>query len=145
LQLLLRIFRIKIPGIHFQDQKYSNDMFRQIMELMIDTMSQNIQSFNKQNVNSAEYKKAETARRPRGTISGLSPLRSDSSHDSQAGRLDHVRSGQRQLRVAIGLSPLRSNGSCDGQAGRLDKVTVVTKDTESKLRLKFTGVRWFSW
>jgi hypothetical protein len=71
-----------------------------------------------------------------GGLSGLSPLRSDSSHDSQVGRLDHVRSGQRQLRGAIGLSPLRSNGSCDGQAGRLDKVTVVTKDTESKLSLK---------
>ncbi len=35
-----------------------------------------------------------------GGLSGLSPRRSDGSHDSQAVRLDYVSSGQRQLKVS---------------------------------------------
>jgi hypothetical protein len=51
---------------------------------------------------------------------GLSPLRLDGSRDSQAGRLDRVSGGQRQLKAELqGLSPLRSIGSHGSQAGRL--------------------------
>jgi hypothetical protein len=33
-----------------------------------------------------------------GGLPGLSPIRSDGSQDSQAGRLDHVSGGQRQFK-----------------------------------------------
>jgi hypothetical protein len=62
-------------------------------------MSQNIQSLNEQNVENIQYKKAETVlqmklkgisrgkqQEGQGGLSGLSPFRSDGSHDSQAGR-----------------------------------------------------------
>ncbi len=53
-----------------------------------------------------------------GGLSGSSPLRSDYSRDSQAGRLYHVSSGQRHSKTK-----LSSRGA---------------------IRLKSTQIRWFS-
>jgi hypothetical protein len=53
-----------------------------------------------------------------GGQSKLSPLRSDGSRDSQAGRLDRMSNGRGHLKSLaleepLGLSPLRSDGSQD--------------------------------
>jgi hypothetical protein len=42
------VIGIEIPGIHFQDQKYSNHNVQTIKKVM--KMSKNIQSLNEQNV-----------------------------------------------------------------------------------------------
>jgi hypothetical protein len=71
-----------------------------------------------------------------GGLSWLSPLRSDSSYDSQARRLDHMSSGQRQL-----------NGGHWAQVHSDQMVLVIVRqggwpreglprDTQSKLNLK---------
>ncbi len=69
---------------------------------------------------------------PKATQRGpsvVSPLRSDVSHDGQAGRLYSLSMGQRTFKVAKsqgglpGLSPLRSDGSDGSQVGRLDSMS----------------------
>jgi hypothetical protein len=64
-----------------------------------------------------------------GGQSKLSPLRSDGSRDSQAGRLDLVSNRQGHLKSLaqeepLGLSPLRSDGSQDGQVGGWTRLAV---------------------
>jgi hypothetical protein len=71
-----------------------------------------------------------------GQLPRSSPLRSDSSRDSQAGKLDHVSDGQRLHKGAISSSPIRSDGSCDGQAGKLDHVSGGQKTLKTRLNLK---------
>jgi hypothetical protein len=80
-------------------------------------MSQNTQLLNEQNVNSVKYKinkdhptnksegelKGENSKKAKEDYQNKGPLRSDGSPDSQARRLDHMSSGQRQLMGAIRL------------------------------------------
>jgi hypothetical protein len=66
---------------------------------------------------------------------GLSQLRSDGSRDSQAGRLDLVSGGQRQLKGGR-QARIQSDGSCDSQAGRPDRVSDGQKTLKAELNLK---------
>jgi hypothetical protein len=121
------------------NQKYSNDNVQTTR--INEEISRNKQSLNEQNVNNVQFKmssdcstneaqrelEVKSARRPMG-LSGLSPLRSDCSHDSQVGRgggrLDCISSGQRQLKGPIRLESTQIKWfSCNGQAGRLDHVS----------------------
>jgi hypothetical protein len=53
-----------------------------------------------------------------GELQGLSPFRSDGSQGSQAGRLDLMSSGHKQLKGGLsGLGQLRSDGFHGSQTG----------------------------
>jgi hypothetical protein len=64
-----------------------------------------------------------------GEPSGLSPLRSNGSHDGQAGRLDGNEVVVKDTQIYAksqgglpGLSPIRSDGFCGSQAGRPERI-----------------------
>jgi hypothetical protein len=67
-----------------------------------------------------------------GGLSGLSPLRSDVSRDSQAWRLDQISGIQLHSKTKLiqgglpGTSLLSSDGPCGNQAGGLTALTVAT-------------------
>ncbi len=120
-------------------------------------MSPSIESSNEQNMNSVQYTMSrdhhtnETQGELKGNLhwsqgglSRSSPLRSDGSWDSQAGRLDHECFDQKNSSGPSGSSPLRSDGYCDGQAQRLDRVSggqrhsKLSKISRGTTRLKST-------
>jgi hypothetical protein len=53
MQMMLRIWDKKKPGIHVQDHTYHNDIFRQ--NEINETMLWNIKALNKQNTSSVHY------------------------------------------------------------------------------------------
>jgi hypothetical protein len=91
-----------------------------------ETMSQYLQSLNKQNGDNLQY-----------WISRDSPtmkLRGNSRgklHEGQGG--------------LSGSSSLRLDGSCDSQAGMLDRVDGSQRQLKGAIRLKSTQIRWFLW
>jgi hypothetical protein len=148
-------FRIELPGIHFEDQKYRNGNVQTITELMEQYHRIWNQSSNKQNVNNAQNKEAETVLKmklrgkSRGKLHEGQEELSGSSHSDKM-VLVTVRQGawtawavakgnlrgrhNKSLGGELpGLSPLRSNGSRGSQA-RMRTAWAVAKDAQMKVR-----------
>jgi hypothetical protein len=92
-----------------------------------ETMTKNVQSFKKQNVNSVQYKTS----RDHPTNEAQGELKSNGKlHESPGGLSES--------------SPLRSDGSCDGQVGRLESKSGGQKQLKGATRLETTQIRQFS-
>jgi hypothetical protein len=111
---------IEIPGTHFQDQKYSNDNNWKIIT------KQNVQSIINRKSTFAETVIQMTLRgnskgllrASQGGLSGLSPLRSDGSQDSQMEAEPHEKWS----------AQIRRFSWWSGR--RLDHCEAVAKDTQ---------------
>jgi hypothetical protein len=109
-------FRIEIPGIHVQDQNIAmicsdNNEINETMLQIIQSLLKN-PNVNISHIYNSVFPKVESQgemkeelHESQGRLPG--PSRSDSSLDSQGGRLEHVSSGQRQLKGAIRLGSTR--------------------------------------
>jgi hypothetical protein len=67
-----------------------------------------------------------------GGLSGSSLLRSDGAHDSHAGRLDCVSSGQRQTKGTTGVKFTQIRWFLGSQAGEVGLHEQWPKDTQGK-------------
>ncbi len=99
-------FGIKIPGIQFPDQKYSNDNNQTIMNvteysIMMQIKHERCIKYNMWRPSSKWVSvgtQGGNLHESQGGLPRSSPLRSDGTLDSQTGRMDCVSGGQRHLK-----------------------------------------------